>query len=481
MKLHLNAEYLLSKPLTGDGVQKVKKYIAEETNEILIKGVPKDKLSESPRIIDSKISNDTILITIERGTYVRSHAVAIRLQKSLSLLLGKEFKVGIKKVMGKSYTLTLELEKIPTDPIKIPFVDKISIEGTNAILSLNDLDEDFLTKNHVDRIINLFYDKVEAQFWGGKGEHWELISKSENIEPLTTKDPTLELLALGWLKQGPSQGQWFYHAPVAALLRTMERIAVEEVLKPLGFIEVIAPKLVPFEIWEKTGHLSGSEPEIYYVSPPISRDISVWEEVIDLYKITKKAYVDKIRERMRDPIGGMTYAQCPPMYWAFDGKTIDDSEFPVLIYDKSGPSYRWEAGGRQGIERVNEFWRIEPVFIGYPDQLIELKEKMMERYAYVFDKIFEIEWRTAWVTPFYMAQSGQTGIEKETERVKGTVDYESWIPSRGSREESEWLEFQNLSIVGDKYTKAFSIKSSKNRSYGLDVQGLDFKGGQYLS
>ena len=314
MKLHLNAEYLLSKPLTGDGVQKVKKYLAEETKELLTKGVPKDKLSESPKIIDSNISNDTILITIESGTYVRSHAVAIRLKNALSLLLGKEFKVGIKKVVAKSYTLTLELEKIPKDPIKIPFVDKISIEGANAILSLKNLDEDFLTKNHVDRIINLFYEKVETQFWGGKGEHWELISKSESIEPLTTKDPTLELLALGWLKQGPSQGQWFYHAPVAALVRTMERIAVEEVLKPLGFIEVIAPKLVPFEIWEKTGHLSGSEPEIYYVSPPISRDVSVWEEVIDLYKITKKAYVDKIRERMRDPIGGMTYAQCPPMY-----------------------------------------------------------------------------------------------------------------------------------------------------------------------
>ncbi|HNZ87642.1 MAG TPA: serine--tRNA ligase [Methanofastidiosum sp.] len=472
MKLLLDAEYLLSKELTGDGVQKIKKYISDETKDILYKGLPKDKLSEAPKILESNISRDAISIKIESGTYVRAHSVAIRLKNSISSLLGKEFKVGIKKVTGKTYTLSLELDKIPKDPIKIPFVENISIEGNNAILILTNLDEEFLTKNYVDRIINLFYEKVEAQFWGGKGEHWELISKSENKEPITTKDPTSELLALGWLKQGPSQGQWFYHAPIAALLRTMERIAVEEVLKPLGFIEVIAPKMVPFEIWEKTGHLSGSEPEIYYISPPISRDISVWEEVIDLYKITKKAYVEKIRERMRDPIGGMTYAQCPPMYWAFDGKTIDDSEFPVLIYDKSGPSYRWEAGGRQGIERVNEFWRIEPVFIGYPEQLIELKEKMMERYAYVFNKIFEIEWRTAWVTPFYMAQAGQTGIEKETERIKGTVDYESWIPSRGSREESEWLEFQNLSIVGDKYTKAFSIKSSKNKELWSGCSGI---------
>ena len=46
MKLQLNAEYLLSKPLTGGGVQKIKKYLAEETKEILVKGVPKDKLSK---------------------------------------------------------------------------------------------------------------------------------------------------------------------------------------------------------------------------------------------------------------------------------------------------------------------------------------------------------------------------------------------------------------------------------------------------
>ena len=170
------------------------------------------------------ILEDSIFVIIESGTYVRSHAVAIRLKNSLSMLLGKEFKIGIKKVVGKKYTLALELEKIPKDPINIPFVDNISIQDNNAILILNDLDEEFLTKNHVDRIINLFYDKVEAQFWGGKGEHWELISKSKEIEPLTTKDPTTELLALGWLKQGPSQGQWFYHAPIATLLRDRKSV-----------------------------------------------------------------------------------------------------------------------------------------------------------------------------------------------------------------------------------------------------------------
>ncbi|HYA54238.1 MAG TPA: serine--tRNA ligase, partial [Thermoplasmata archaeon] len=45
---------------------------------------------------------------------------------------------------------------------------------------------------------------------------------------------------------------------------------------------------------------------------------------------------------------------------------------------------------------------------------------------------------------------------------------------RGPRETSEWLEFQNLSIVGDKYTKAFSIKAQKGELWsGCTGIGLE--------
>jgi seryl-tRNA synthetase len=47
------------------------------------------------------------------------------------------------------------------------------------------------------------------------------------------------------------------------------------------------------------------------------------------------------------------------------------------------------------------------------------------------------------------------------ERSEGTIDFEAYLPYRGSREESEWLEFQNLSILGDRYTSAFNIKGQR--------------------
>ena len=58
--------------------------------------------------------------------------------------------------------------------------------------------------------------------------------------------------------------------------------------------------------------------------------------------------------------------------------------------------------------------------------------------------------------------------------MKGTIDFEAYLPYRGTREESEWLEFQNLSIVGDKYTKAFAIKTQKGELWsGCSGIGLE--------
>jgi seryl-tRNA synthetase len=60
-----------------------------------------------------------------------------------------------------------------------------------------------------------------------------------------------------------------------------------------------------------------------------------------------------------------------------------------------------------------------------------------------------------------MQQSGKIG-DKGTQDT-GTIDFEAYMPYRGDRKKSEWLEFQNLSILGDKYIKAFNIKAQKSK------------------
>lgn len=103
-----------------------------------------------------------------------------------------------------------------------------------------------------------------------------------------SKDPTEEMLKLGWLKQGPTKGKWFYRPQAAAILKTMGKIAIEEVLKPLGFQEIVESMIIPFDIWLKTGHLEGMPGELYYVAEPVSRDTEKWEQFVDLTKITKR-------------------------------------------------------------------------------------------------------------------------------------------------------------------------------------------------
>jgi len=80
----------------------------------------------------------------------------------------------------------------------------------------------------------------------------------------------------------------------------------------------------------------------------------------------------------------------------------------------------------------------------------------------------------ATVTPFYQQQAGDIFDEDKADKdIKvGTIDYEAWLPYRGNRDESEWLEFQNISIVGEKYIDAFNIKHQKGDQLWSGCTGI---------
>ena len=282
------------------------------------------------------------------------------------------------------------------------------------------------------------------------------------------------MLKRHWVRSGPTKGKWFLGPTAAHLLRTMERVAVDEVLRPLGFQEVVQPHHDSFETLLKTGHLEGLPGEFYYVCEPKTRDPAAWERFTDLVKITRQVPEEELARMVTRPTAVSCYAQCPTTYWWLSGRTLASESLPLKIFDRAAVSNRYESGGRHGLERVDEFHRIEPVFLGAREDLLALREQLLARYRHVFDDVLELEWRTAWVTPFYMQQSGQVGVEDAEARVKGTIDFEAYLPYRGAREASEWLEFQNLSIVGEKYTKAFSIKAQKGELWsGCTGIGLE--------
>ncbi len=468
MDLHLKGRLVLSRETDIPGLEG---FLSESNSTVLAKGAPEGMGAE---VISHRLEGNELHLEIRSHESVRAHDAMLRLKNAFAAKFGKEFKVGVRDIVIDTYDITFDIEKEPVHDVNLPFVERLSFEGTKATIHLVDVEEEFLQGNYIDRMISRVQEKIEGQYYEGKGEFWKEMWTSPEKPVKWSDDPTDAMLDAGWLKQGPTKGKWFLRPQAAAVLRAMERIAVQEMLLPLGYQEVIESHFVSFDIWLKTGHLEGSPNEFYYAFEPETRDPAAWERFKDIVKITKKVPEDELLKLVKPSNAGLCYAQCPVTYWSFQNKTIADGSLPLLLFERAANSSRYESGGRHGMERVDEFHRIEVIFIGYQDQIMKVREDLLEKYKYVFNDVLDLEWRMAWVTPFYMQQAGQVGIDDEDKMIKGTIDFEAFLPYRGDRDTSEWLEFQNLSVLGDKFTSAFNIKGQKGEVWsGCTGIGLE--------
>jgi seryl-tRNA synthetase len=430
---------------------------------ILSKGAPEGK---GARLLSADVNDNGIAVELSSGRYVRVHDALLRLRKPLAELLGKGHRIGIRGLDVSEFIVQVPAE-MPLKQMKIPYVNSIEYADGAIVLSM-DVGQSEIENRVPDRIISLIEDKVAAQDYGGKGEHWNLMWASEKKEHVFNQDPTQELMKKGWIKRGSSRGQWIHGPQSVAVFRAFEQIVMDEIVKPLGYKEMIFPKLVTWDVWKRSGHAKGVYPEIYYVCQPKTRDPEFWEEVADYYKVTLEVPLDLIAEKISKPIGGMCYAQCPPFWPFLQGETMPDDALPLKVFDRSGTSHRYESGGIHGMERVDEFHRIELVFMGTTDQVMAHFEDMQGKYKHIFNDILDLEWRMAWVTPWFMAQEGLTGLA--TESQVGTIDYEAILPYRG--EDGDWLEFQNMSVNGDKYPKGFNVKNQSNQKLWSGCSGI---------
>ena len=438
------------------------KFLNENTKKILTKN---GEIGCS--INDFKIEKNILTIKFESNQLIRAHEVLIRLKKELSNFTGKKFKIGIRDVLIKYFDIKMESKK-SLNIKNLPYVKNIEY-GDKCIVILFDTEsENKITYSEIekripDRIITLLKNKMND--YGGKNEHWELLWESEDKKFKFKEDPTKVMEKEGWIKRGYNRGQWIYGPQATHLFRTFEKITLKELLEPLGFSEMIFPKLVPWEVWMRSGHAQGVYPEIYYVCPPKTRDPEYWEDVKNIYNITKEIPIDLIENKIDSPIGGMCYAQCPSFWGFLQGETVSIDQLPLKVYDHSGTSHRYESGGIHGIERVDEFHRLELVWLGTRKETLEMAEEIKEKYKNIFENILELKWRTAWVTPWFMAQEGKKGLSDM--EGAGTVDYEAITPYN-----NKWIEFQNLSVNADKYTKGFNVKSQNNKKLWSGCSGI---------
>ena len=200
--------------------------IATEINPKLFrKGVPQEK--EGSRIVHWRIEGTKLYLIIEGTTYLRPHDAFLRLRNFLAEKWGKEYKIGVRSVGIRFYTITLEIKKIPKEPIelKVPWVEDIQIKQKKVVIKLRDLDSTAIEDRYIERIIKRVEEKINLSLYGGKAEHWELMWESRKRKPVWDKDPTKEMEKRGWIKKF-DVGVWLHTPITAKMIRTFYNICL---------------------------------------------------------------------------------------------------------------------------------------------------------------------------------------------------------------------------------------------------------------
>jgi len=432
--------------------------IAQANEVVLKKGAPKDKETEAAKVVSWHAAGKMLDATIVSGRYVRAHVALFRLTKLLSEVLGRKHKIGLRVVAAKEYKISLPLvhlsEQAKRELSKIGCEIKPDPYGT--ILLMYDLDEAKLRSHMVDRMLKMVEEiSAKAEVPAAPAEA-KVVQQGARKEHHFKDDPLEVAKELGWIAQFPGRGQWIYAAPYAELLKTIEDILIEKVIIKLGFKEFMLPKLIPLEVIRKMpGYLDEMPDGMYYVCPP-PREPEVFADFKRELKLTRHVPVDKLKKCLKEPSYVLAPAQCEPFYEFFASKRVRLEDLPVKAFDRSGWTYRWEGGGVEGLTRVQEFRRIELIFLGKPEDMVKIRDEVKDRSVEVVDEL-GLEWRVAVATPFYMREGG---IEEDmTDSTKiATYDLEVLMPHNG-----KWLELGSFNVNKTKFVETFKIKEVKNR------------------
>lgn len=476
MRFRLKGYLELSGSIPEGSIDEVRGFLNDTCGTLFLKGVPRGREGEGARLVGWKVEGDKFHVEIESGRYVRAHVAFVRLRNALASFLGSRFGVGVRSSRVFDYVLEFELEREPLEPVSVLFAKEVKFDGRKVTVSLEELDDTALERNYPDRIINRIREKVSRQYVSGKGEFTRTIKRNvRGFERYKlSEDPTEMAVRLGWVKEYPAAGIWQIMPPMAALIRAMEGLIVDRVAKPLGFQEVMLPRLIPLEVEYRKGHF-GIANEIIWACPPISRDPKDFEDVMDYVEITGgPPPAELLKEKVRSPMYGLSYAQCEPFYEMFHKEIVDldllEKE-PVMLFDRNGPTYRWESGGLRGLERLNEFHRVEFVFLSTPEKCVEIRDAILERTEKIVGEILDLDYRVDATTAVYLEHAGKTEEEGGEGLVK-TYDLTVLLPFQTkSRPEAE-LEVASFHVHTDFYAKRFSFKDKKRRTVFTGCAGL---------
>ena len=444
-------------------------------NDFLEKAREKFGEGEAAELLGYRLKDRGVEVEIASGRSLRAHDVLLRFKNILAQKVGAR-KVGVRRIFVDELEVRVSGNHVGEEKAKslLKGLAEVREEGGDLILKFSNLTDKDLRERVVDRAIKLI--KVEeAKVEGEKLAPFGTVLRKGEEKPFKlATDVAVEAEKRKWIKRYPGRGQWIFTPPMAALLRALTQLIIEKVAKPLGFTEWMFPRLVPMEVFKKlTTYIEHLPDGVFYVCVP-PRDPSAFEEFKREYVLRRELRTDLLKEILGEPEYIMEAIQCTAFYQFFGGEIVRVEDLPIKAYEVLGGwTWRNEAGGVEGLVRTNEFLRLEMVFLGTPEEVTEIRNKIVDLTLEVIDKDLDMEWRIVAGAPFYLSpqEASKRMIDISHINKIPTLDVEVYLPYRGSREEAEWLEITAASVHRDFYVKNFRIKEAKDREIWTGCTG----------
>ncbi|WP_431062236.1 aminoacyl--tRNA ligase-related protein [Methanobacterium sp.] len=204
---------------------------------------------------------------------------------------------------------------------------------------------------------------------------------------------------------------------------------------------------------------------MYYCSAP-RRDPETFNKFRDELAIKREVPIDLLKEGLKDPSYVLAPAQCEPFYEFLSHEVVDEKDLPIKFFDRSGWTYRWEAGGAKGLDRVHEFQRIELVWLGTPEETEKIRDATVDISHKLADEM-ELEWYTeVGDDPFYLEgrKVEERGIEfpdipKKEMRIT--------VPGQ-----EKGVAVVSANIHGTHFIEGFSVKETHNHRIWTGCTGI---------
>lgn len=454
--------------------------VVKLANEAFVKGLAPNELGEGAQITDWTASGSRIGLRIRSGKSVRAHDALLRFKNMIAENLGEKHKVGVRNIMVETCRVSIPGSRTSLQEAEKLLKGIATAELMNGELafSFSSLSEKDLKDRVIDRAIRLFRPAVEQVVQAENlATFGTVLRKGEHKDSPFADDVAETAEKLRWAKRFPGRGQWVFTAPMAALLQAINEILVKKVCEPLGFSPWMFPRLLPIEVFKKLSTYMEHLPEgLFYVCVP-PRQPEAFDEFKREYALRREVRGDLLKKILGDPEYVLDAIQCPPFYQYFSGETVRLEDLPIKAYDNLGGwTWRNEAGGIEGITRTNEFWRMEMVFLASPEEAVDVRDRTIDLVIDLAEGELDLEWRAVAGAPFYLSaeEAKKRTIDiSETEKIP-TVDVECYLPYKGDRDTSEWLEVTAATVHKNFYVDAFKIKEAKEREIwtGCVGQGL---------